>query len=166
MRLAEELPAAEEHGLSLHLRQLMVQVPAAVAEDLIKNRDSQLASALKLVTVLELIDLVYPALDTADTKSAADALLQRLASPNFNERQGVAGTGPALQELAPAYEEPTSAPADTPLVPAEAPAAADPMSNETTIPAVATVPVNTPTVVAVAVETAPVSAPAPTQLVE
>ena len=120
MRLAEELPAAEEMGLSLHLRQLMVELPASIAADLIKGRDASMASALKLLTVLELIDRVYPALDTAATRSAADTLAARLASGNFNERQGGPTPDPSAvpPETAPLHEPP-AAPAATPVVPTE-----------------------------------------------
>ena len=150
MRLAEELPAAEENGLSLHLRQLMVDVPTAIAADLLKNREAKLEYALKLVTVLEMIDQVYPALDTADTKNAADALLQRLASPSFAERQGGPSLSPVLQEPAPEREAPTPEPADTLLVPAATSAELSSAESVSVQPALA--PAAPPTTISVAVE--------------
>ena len=164
MRLAEELPAAEENGLSLHLRQLMIEVPAGIAADLLKGADAQLGCALKLVTVLEMIDQVYPALDTADTNNAADALLQRLASPSFAERQGGPSLSPALQEPAPEREAPTPAPADTPLLPAAAPA--ELASPESVTVQSALAPAAPPTTISVAVEAAAPVTPGSASLVE
>ncbi|HVQ44616.1 MAG TPA: four helix bundle protein [Candidatus Saccharimonadia bacterium] len=81
MALAEELPASEETGLSLQLRQLMVELPATIAADLVQEHsDERLMPALKLLATLELIDRVYPALDTAGVRSEADALAEGLVS--------------------------------------------------------------------------------------
>jgi len=69
MTLAEELPASEELGLSLQLRQIMVELPATIAADLLRDvSEVRLMPVLKLLATLELIDRVYPALDTAGVK--------------------------------------------------------------------------------------------------
>lgn len=105
LRLAEELPAAEEMGLSLALRQAAIELPAGIAADLLQDRQPRLDQALKVTAALELIDQVYPALDTATARAAADKLLERLTGGDFTE--GSNGSASAAQ-VAPAA---TSAPA-------------------------------------------------------
>lgn len=78
--LADDMPASEQMGLGMQLRQIMVDLPAAVANDLLHGGNARHLQALKLVAALELIDRVYPALDTASTKSAADKLATQLLS--------------------------------------------------------------------------------------
>ena len=102
MNMAEELPASEEMGLSLQLRQLMVELPASVAGDLTLGTGTRHAAGFKLLAVLELIDKVYPALDTAATRSAADKLVEEMVS---------AAHAPAP---APAAPKPAPAPAPRP----------------------------------------------------
>ena len=116
MRLAEELPASEEMGLSLHLRQLTVELPAGIAGDLLGERPASLSNALKMLATLELIDQIYPALDTAGIRSEADALAHRLASENFAETLTAApnGSTPVAQ---PAPVKPAN-PDSVPLEPA------------------------------------------------
>jgi len=80
MNLAEELPASEEMGLSLQLRQVMVELPTAVAADLVQGTDTRQVVAFRLLTTLELVDRVYPALDTAGLRADADSLVERLMS--------------------------------------------------------------------------------------
>lgn len=116
--LAEELPGSEENGLSLQLRTLMVELPATIAADLMADRKPALAPVLKLVAIMELIDKVFPALDTADTRTQIDELSSRLVSDNFTERTG---GSPAIAQTAPA--EPTApvaaAAAETPVLASE-----------------------------------------------
>jgi len=78
--LADDMPASEQMGLGMQLRQIMVDLPAAVADDLLHGGNTRHLQALKLVATLELIDRVYPALDTASTKTAADKLATQLLS--------------------------------------------------------------------------------------
>jgi hypothetical protein len=115
IRVAEELPASEEIGLSLQLRQLMVELPAAIAADMAGATDTRQLTMYKLVAALELVDRVYPALDTGDTKTAVDKLAERLAGPDFAE--------PALTPE-PNHEPEPEAPAVS--VPAEPTPAAEP----------------------------------------
>lgn len=129
MGLAEELPASEEMGLSLTLRTLMVELPATVAADLLDDHsDMRLMPVLKLLAALELIDQVYPALDTAGVRAEADALAESLMSnKSFKEPK----------TASPAHEapKPPVAPAATPVLAAEAPAPAKPEAPAPSAPA-------------------------------
>jgi hypothetical protein len=105
MELAEAMPATEELGLSWQLRKSMVRLPAAVALDLDDDKDARKVELYRLMATLELIDKVYPALDTAAAKSAVDRLAERLTGPGFDER--VRGKSPAPKPAAP--EQPAAA---------------------------------------------------------
>jgi hypothetical protein len=109
MELAEAMPATEELGLSWQLRKSMVRLPAAIALDLDSDKKGRFGELYRLVATLELIDKVYPALDTAAAKSAVDKLTERLSGPDFDER---------LRGKAPAPRPPQ--PPDTPTQPAAA----------------------------------------------
>jgi hypothetical protein len=85
MVLAEELPAAEELGLNLQLRKLMIELPAAIATDLLQGTKTRFDPALKLTSALELIERVYPALDTATTRAEAEQLVERLLGDTFDD---------------------------------------------------------------------------------
>jgi hypothetical protein len=128
IRVAEELPASEEIGLSLQLRQLMVELPAAIAADMAGATDTRQLTMYKLVAALELVDRVYPALDTGDTKTAVDKLAERLAGPNFAEGATSSATPAPAAEPAltpePNHEPEPEAPAVS--VPAEPTPAAEP----------------------------------------
>lgn len=85
LSLADELPASETMGLSLQLHQLAVELPASIAVSLIAGQAAELGVMLKLITVLELVDRVYPALDVAPVRRQADELAERLAGDRFTE---------------------------------------------------------------------------------
>jgi hypothetical protein len=139
MRLAEELPASEAMGLSFQLRQAMVEVPAtaATADLLPETGKARVLPVLKLLAILDLIEKVYPALDTADVRTEAEKLAEYVVS---------AATGVEPTAALPAkIEPPAPAPADVPVVAsaptahaeAEATPAADhaaPASPTTTVP--------------------------------
>jgi hypothetical protein len=114
LSLAEELPAAEASGLALQLRQLTVDVPAGVAADLLGGMSANLTPALKLITVLELIDRIYPAIDVADVRAAADELAGRLSSDAFAEVQAAPVAPVAADVAAPSAAEPETAEFDEP----------------------------------------------------
>ncbi len=80
VRLAEELPAAEQVGLSMQLRQLMVELPAAIALDLLNDGHTSLVVALRLGAALELIERIYPALDAGPARTAVTALTERISA--------------------------------------------------------------------------------------
>jgi hypothetical protein len=106
IRLAEDLPASEEMGLSWQLRKLMVDLPTAIAVDLMGRSNDRHDVILRLVAVLELVEKVYPALDTAATRAEADRLIERLTGDQFRESLAAATPPPADEP-----EEPTDAPA-------------------------------------------------------
>ncbi len=108
MELAEELPASEEMGLSFQLRQLMVDLPATVCADLVDGTDSRRVAAYRLLATLELVDRVYPALDTAGVRNEADALVESLLSgDSFSDMVG----GPKPAAAVSDDPEPEEAPA-------------------------------------------------------
>lgn len=103
--LAEELPAAEEMGLSWQLRKLMIELPAAVAQDVLDDSLLRRGAAIRLVTVLELIDRIYPALDTADIRHQAEELAEELLDgdgPNAPVEKPAAIVAPKEEDKAPA----------------------------------------------------------------
>jgi hypothetical protein len=128
-RLADELPASEEFGLSKTLREFGVDLPAAIAVDLMMAPTSttRYTVTLKLAAALELVDRIYPALDTASVRASADALAEQL----FDDSFGVAAVAPAAATAAP-----TLAPAATALVPADVPAAAPVVAAPVSVPVV------------------------------
>jgi hypothetical protein len=89
VRLSEELPALEQMGLAWQLQQVMVDLPAAIAVDLMEDgSNTRRAVAVKLMAALDLIDKIYPALDTAEVRSAVEALVERIKSERFSETAG------------------------------------------------------------------------------
>ncbi|HEX3081913.1 MAG TPA: hypothetical protein VHQ86_01530, partial [Candidatus Saccharimonadia bacterium] len=107
--------AAEQVGLSMQLRQAMADLPVAIAVDVLeKDSYTRKPAILKLAAILDLIEKVYPALDTAPARAAVDKLADRLASDEFNKSSG---SKPALPAEAAA---PKPAPADVPVTEAEA----------------------------------------------
>jgi hypothetical protein len=164
VRLAEQLPAAEDMGLSYQLRQGMVDLPAAIAEDLIENTQHRLPAALRLVAMLELIEHVYPALDGAAAHTALEQLVSRLSSAQFSEQ--VSGSGPvSVQPLAEGVTADLPNPGELPPVaaaPALAPAAAPlnvPVPGALPVPPHAPAPTDVP-----AIGSAPIELPSPAAL--
>jgi len=81
--LTEELPAQEDRGLIMALQSLMIELPAAIAGDLVAGTTTRLSVVFRLQAALELIERVYPALDTAAPKNGLDALIVRTESADF-----------------------------------------------------------------------------------
>lgn len=81
--LTEELPAQEDRGLIMALQSLMIELPAAIAGDLVAGTSARLAVIFRLQAAFELIERVYPALDTAASKSGLDAIVERTESADF-----------------------------------------------------------------------------------
>jgi hypothetical protein len=137
IRIAEEMPASEELGLSLQIRQAMVELPAAIVADLENGTNTRQAVVYKLVASLELVDRVFPALDTVKTKQDVERLVERLSGPDFTERPSAPAPAAAPIPVTPeAHDEPAESPAPAP-VPAAEPA-------EPTVPAPAPAPAQTP----------------------
>ena len=116
MNLAEELPASEEMGLSLQLRQLMVKLPTTIGADLVMGGDTRKTVGFRLQATLEMIERVYPALDTAGVRADADALVERLMS----DEQFAAVPEPEPAPVA-AEPEPEPTPAATEPEPLDVP---------------------------------------------
>lgn len=85
VRLAEALPDHEQSGLIMQLHQIMLDLPTRVAQDLVADSDTRQEVLYRLGAAVELIDRVYPALDTAAVRSALDALQTRLTGETFSE---------------------------------------------------------------------------------
>lgn len=133
--LSEQLPVSEQMGLCWQLQQSMVELPQAIAVDLMQPTSmTRLTAAMRLVASLDLIEKIYPALDTADVRESVDTLVSRLHSDNFTET--VAGSGPAPM---PAPELDSTSVAPPPIPPT--PAASVPVVPEGPAPLVTSVPV-------------------------
>jgi hypothetical protein len=123
--LADELPAAEDNGLARGLRKGMVELPATIAADVLASHDdkpARMLPVLRLIAAIDLIDRVYPALDTADAREALEKLFDRLSGPDFDERKNPPRPKPAAPEVKP--EPPHPAPETVPVIPEAAPAPA------------------------------------------
>ena len=96
--LAEDLPASEEMGLSYRIKQILVDLPASAAHDQLLGTDTRQIVAMRLMAVIDLIDRVYPALDTADTRAEAEQLAARLIGDGMPK--------PAPEAARPNYSEP------------------------------------------------------------
>ena len=83
--LAEDLPLHEQTGLVMQISELMIELPAMVAQDLVDGTMLRFAPMYRLTAALELIERVYPALDAGDAKLALEALGVRLANSSFTE---------------------------------------------------------------------------------
>jgi hypothetical protein len=118
MVLAEELPAAEELGLNFQLRKIMVELPAAIATDLLQGTKTRFDTCLRLASALELIERVYPALDTAATRAEAEKLIERLLDESFDDSLSPQpSAAPVVVEPAPVAPGLAPAPASVPVVP-------------------------------------------------
>lgn len=85
VRLAEQLPAAEEQGLKRHLFDLQVDLPAAVGLDLMDGSNRRREQLMRLQAVLAAVEVIYPAIDADDLPAATQALEARLLGTNFAE---------------------------------------------------------------------------------
>lgn len=85
VRLAEELPTSEEQGMTRHLHDLVVELPAAVAFDLETGGNTRIPHVFKLSAALAAIEAVYPAIDASEIVTAAQGLDERLRGQQFAE---------------------------------------------------------------------------------
>lgn len=76
--LVESLPEDERSALAASLSETAVRIPTSVAMDLIKGESAEVKAIVSLLTQIELVDRIYPALDTAEVQTAAQNLLVRL----------------------------------------------------------------------------------------
>src|SRR5262249_21402432 len=130
VQLAEQLPASEEMGLAYRLRKAMIDLPAAIAEDLMEadsyTRRVQIA---RVAAALDIIDKVYPALDTGTVRTKLEKLSDRVATARSGEQPPGAkkvylpGSKPHAGPAAPLPKPPLPAappkpsPASVPVVP-------------------------------------------------
>lgn len=82
--LGESLPANEQ--LALELMASAIEIPTMVAEDLLSGHKARLGGVLRLQTRLELIDRIYPALDSSRVVRRLDRLMETLQSPDFTSK--------------------------------------------------------------------------------
>lgn len=83
--IAESLPPHEQTGLVMQLHQLMLDLPSQVAIDLGDSTKTRFVTVYRLASALELIEKIYPALDTAHVRSDFEQLVSRLESDSFSE---------------------------------------------------------------------------------
>ena len=116
-RLAEELPAGEQMGLSWHLRQSLIEIPVAIAADLAAGSNTRATQLVRLAATLEMVERVYPALDGGPARQAVDELTKRLTSGSFAElvhqSETIAGDAPAATPALPAHSGSESRPQET-----------------------------------------------------
>jgi hypothetical protein len=84
-KLIEELPVPENYDLKKALQSLMIELPAAIGNDLISGAKTRDEVYVRLQTTLELVEAIYPALDIAASKTALQGLVVRGESDSFDE---------------------------------------------------------------------------------
>jgi len=104
-RLTEELPKTETE-LVRQLQSLEIDLPAAVGRDLRKGTSARLDELVRLHAVVDLVELVYAALDLNQLQAEVQKLEQQLTSPNFELEIKEAPQPPAVPAPAPAQQEP------------------------------------------------------------
>lgn len=87
VRICEEFSDADRNVLVQHLRQAVVEIPATVAADILLGRAATKEPAIRLATELELVHRIYPAIETGQAPQKLEALMARMDSPNFTERE-------------------------------------------------------------------------------
>lgn len=85
--VCEEFSDADTNVLVWHLRQAVVDIPSEIAANLQTGKKADLEAMVKLATVLELVQRVYPAIETGDVEARFEKLWQRLSSGAFAERE-------------------------------------------------------------------------------
>ncbi len=111
VRLAEQLPSAEQMGLAHQLHSAMVELPTAVGMDLTTGGQARLEAVHRLIAILELVDRVYPALDASAAQAAVDQLAARLSAPDrFNETVSAPVTATPVADETPAAPVTTETP--------------------------------------------------------
>ncbi len=79
--LIEALPADERSALAASLNSAAVNIPTTVALNLVQQQPANIRDVVSLQTQIELVDRIYPALDTGEVAKAANELLTRLQNP-------------------------------------------------------------------------------------
>ena len=99
VKICEEFSDVDTNVLVWHLREAVVDIPAGIAADLQAKRPATIEPVVKLVTELELVNKIYPAIETGKADEQLERLMQRMQSDGFSER-----------EPAPEAEEPAADP--------------------------------------------------------
>ncbi len=81
--LTELLPDHEQGGLTRTLQMAMVDLPTAIALDIMENTARRRGVYVRIDVALELIDQIYPALDTADARDGFERLMAHTESGNL-----------------------------------------------------------------------------------
>ena len=84
-RLAEELPAGEQNGLTQALLNLAIDLPTAVGLDIQNGSTTRNEILVRLQSVLELTARIYPALDNVMVENALAERIERFTGANFTE---------------------------------------------------------------------------------
>jgi hypothetical protein len=134
VQLAEQLPVSEEHGLNHQLHLVAVDLPAAIAYDLLESDSyTRKLHIARLAAMLDIIDKVYPALDTGEARKKLEKLADRVGSsdsfgeqtpgaakaylPGAKVNSGPAGTGTKPAPLPRPVPSPVPDPASVKVVP-------------------------------------------------
>lgn len=76
--LIESLPTGEQSALAVSLNHSVVSVPTSVAMDLLQEKPANIESVISLQNQIELVNRIYPALESIDVERGASELLARL----------------------------------------------------------------------------------------
>lgn len=87
MTVCEEFSDADTNVLVWHLRQAVVDVPAAIAVDLQLDRAASMEPVVRLATTLELVRRIYPGIETGSAETKLERLMQRMSGEGFGERE-------------------------------------------------------------------------------
>jgi hypothetical protein len=102
-RMADELPDDEQHLLARDLRRSAVEIPTAVAVNVVRGEAADTSIIVRLQVIMELIGKIYPALDTARTETEIAKVASRMQG-NFTEQEPEPEPTPA-PAVEPAEEE-------------------------------------------------------------
>lgn len=84
-QLSESLPDGDQ--LAGELMSSAIEIPTMAAEDLIAGHKARMGGVLRLQTRLEIVERVYPALDTNRVEKSLNHLLEILQSPEFTAKK-------------------------------------------------------------------------------
>lgn len=88
IRICEEFSDGEKNVLAWHIRQAVVEIPASIAADIeLGRKDPTLEPVIRLATELELVHRIYPAIDTDGAPEKLKALVERMKSDAYLERE-------------------------------------------------------------------------------
>jgi hypothetical protein len=86
LQVCEEFSSNDNVVLG-HLRQAVIDIPATIATDIKFRRMATMEPVIRLATELELVHKIYPAIDTGEVPEKLAALMERMSTDRFNERE-------------------------------------------------------------------------------